>query len=56
MRARAKITRIRPSVATTSESQWGPVARCFVEMEMAASENITIGHDRPADAPDDLEG
>ena len=34
-------------VATTSESQWGPEARCLVEMEMAASENITLARIAP---------
>ena len=36
-RARAKITKIKPTVARTSEMKCGPVARCLVEMEMAAS-------------------
>ena len=34
-------------VATTSESQCGPEARCLVEMEMAASENITLARIAP---------
>src|SRR5580700_736069 len=34
-RARAKITRIRPTVASTSDKKCGPLARCLVEMEMA---------------------
>src|ERR1700684_325757 len=41
-RAKAKMTSIRPTVATTSESQCGPDARCFVEIEMAASENMAL--------------
>ena len=34
-------------VATTSETQWGPEARCLVEMEMAASENMTLARIAP---------
>ena len=47
VRARAKITRTRPTVATTSESQWAPVALCFVEMDSAASENIVLARIAP---------
>ena len=56
MRARAKITRIRPTVATTSESQCGPIARCLVEMEMAASENITLATTAPPMHPTTWKG
>ena len=46
-RARAKITRIRPMVATTSDTQCGPEARCLVEIDTAASENITLARIAP---------
>src|SRR6266478_4343762 len=39
-RAKAKMTRISPRVAITSDRKWGGVARCFAEMLTAARANI----------------
>ncbi len=51
MRASAKITRMSPAVATNSDTQCGPVARCLVEMEIAALENITLAKMAPPTHP-----
>ena len=34
-------------MATTSDTQCGPEARCLVEIEIAASENITLARIAP---------
>ena len=36
------MTRSSPTVATTSDSQCPPEARCLVEIEIAAFENIRL--------------
>jgi hypothetical protein len=50
-RARAKITSSRPNVATISERKCAPLARCLVEMLMAALENITLATTAPPTQP-----
>src|SRR4051812_15871761 len=51
LRARAKITRISPSVATTSEKRWAGLARWWVEMLIAARANIAFAVIAPAMQP-----
>src|SRR5664280_1971414 len=50
-RARAKMTRSSPAVATTSDRRWGPVARTRVEMVTACRENITLAVTAPTMHP-----
>ena len=51
VRASEKITRSRPSVATTSASRCASEARCLVEMLIAASANIAFAVIAPAMQP-----
>jgi hypothetical protein len=51
VRAREKITRRRPRVATTSASRCASEARCFSEMVIASRENITFAITAPAMQP-----
>ena len=51
LRASAKITVIRPAVATASLTRCAPVARWCVEIETAAAENITLAVMAPAMHP-----
>ena len=51
LRARAKMTRIRPRVATTSAKKWAGVARWWAEIVTAALENITLATSAPALQP-----
>ena len=49
-RARAKITRISPAVAMTSNRKCAPEARCLVEMDTARA-NIRFAATAPATHP-----
>ena len=40
-----------PTVATTSEKKWAPDARCLVEMETAARENMRLATTAPLMQP-----
>src|SRR5450631_2586318 len=51
LRARAKITRINPSVATTSERKWAGDARCLVDRLTAALENMRLATTAPPTQP-----
>jgi len=51
VRARAKMTRTRPKVATTSDKKWAGVARWWAEIVTAALENITLATSAPALQP-----
>src|SRR5450755_4165234 len=46
-RASAKITRISPRVAITSDRKWAGVARCFAEILTAAWANIRLAATAP---------
>ncbi len=41
------MTSSSPRVATISEKKWAPEARCLVEMETAAIENIRLAVTAP---------
>ena len=56
VRARAKMTRSSPRVATISEKKCGPVARCLVDQLTAGRENITFAATAPAMHPANLRG
>jgi len=49
--AREKITKSKPTVATTSASQCAPDARCLVEMLMAFPPNIRFASTTPPTQP-----
>jgi hypothetical protein len=50
-RASAKITRISPAVAMTSDRKCAPDARCVAEMETAPRANIRFAATAPATHP-----
>ena len=50
-RASAKITRISPRVAITSDRKWAGVARCFAEVLTAAWANIRFARTAPTIQP-----